>query len=224
MEIEKRDIARNLRKKGYSINEIVKHANFSKSSVSLWVRDIELTKEQKGRLSEKGIRKETIEQRRTTRLKNENAKRQIIIDAAQKQIKKLSEKELWLIGVMLYWAEGGKTERGLVRFSNSDPEMIKFMMVFFRNICKIPEKKFRAYIHIHPHLDHKKAEKYWSHVTNIPLKNFFNTYRKPNKSSKNKRHTLPYGTIDIYICNTELFLKIFGWVKGVFKQSNPLPG
>ncbi|OGZ33862.1 MAG: hypothetical protein A2174_01805 [Candidatus Portnoybacteria bacterium RBG_13_41_18] len=224
METQKRNIARGFRIKGCSINEIVKYTNFSKSSVSLWVRDVKLTKEQKRRLSEKGIKKETIEQRRATRLKNEDAKRQLIIDDAQKRIKKLSEKELWLIGTMLYWAEGGKTERGLVRFSNGDPEMIKFMMVFFRNICKVPEKKFRAYIHIHPYLDSKKAEKYWSYITKIPLANFFKTYQKPNRSSKNKRHTLPHGTLDIYICNTELFLKIFGWVKGIFKQTNPLPG
>ena len=120
------------------------------------------------------------------------------------------------MGVMLYWAEGGKTQRGLVRFSNGDPEMIKIMMAFFRRVCQVPEEKFRGYIHIHPHLDHKKAEKYWAVVTNIAQSKFFKTYRKINISSKNKRDSLPFGVFDIYICDTELFLKISGWAKGIF--------
>jgi hypothetical protein len=214
--------ARKLRAEGYSINEISRKVGAAKSSVSGWVKNIKLTNQQKKQLSEKGIRKAIIEQRRATRLKNESAKRQLIIDAAKKQINKLSKKELWLIGSILYWAEGGKTKRGLVRFSNSDAEMIKFMMAFFRSICKVPEGKFRGYIHIHPHLDHQKAERYWSTVTGIPQKRFYKTYRKTNKSSKHERDSLPFGTFDIYICNTELFLKICGWVRGIFKACNKL--
>ncbi len=118
---------------------------------------------------------------------------------------------------MLYWAEGGKTQR-LVRFSNADPEMIKIMMTFFRKICLVPEVKFRGYIHIHPHLKHEEAEKYWSAVSKIPLEQFFKTYRKPNKSSQNKKDSLIYGTFDIYVLDTELFLKITGWAKGIFSS------
>jgi len=207
-----------LRNKGLSINEISKKIGVAKSSVSLWVRNVELNSEQIESLSRKGFQIKIIEKRRKTRLDNEKAKRQVIIDKAQEQVIKLSEKELWLIGVMLYWAEGGKTQRGLVRFSNGDPEMIKIMMAFFRRVCKVPEKKFRGYIHIHPHLNHIKAEKYWASVAGISLKKFFKTYRKINVSSKNKKDTLPFGVMDIYICDTELFLKIFGWARGIFNS------
>ena len=220
MKLKEKLEARRLRSLGCSFGEIQKKLGVAKSSVSLWVRDIELTSEQKVGLSQKGIQKDIIERRRATRLKNESAKRQIIIDAANKEIKNISERELWLIGIMLYWAEGGKTRRGIVRFSNSDPEMIKIMMAFFRRICNVPEKKFRGYIHIHPHLDYKKAEEYWSHVSRIPLNKFFKTYRKMNPSSKNKRDNLPLGTFDIYVLSTELFLKILGWAKGVFESSH----
>ncbi len=207
-------MARGLRAQGYSLNGICKELNAAKGSVSVWVRDIKLTPAQQQTILQS--RRGAIERGRLTRLKNENARRQIIIDTAQKQIKNISSKELWLIGVMLYWAEGGKTNRGLVRFSNSDPEMIKLMMKFFRKICKVPEAKFRGYIHIHPHLDYRAAEHYWSGLTDIPLKQFFKTYRKMNKASKQKRDTLPFGTMDVYICSTELFLKIQGWTKGIY--------
>lgn len=218
MLLKEKEKARKLRMGGYSIKEIAKTLNVAKSSVSVWVRDIELTPGQLKRLSNKSHQQEAIEKRRTTRLKNETEKRQAISYSAQKEVKKLSSKELWFIGIMLYWAEGGKTQRGLVRFSNGDPEMIKIMMVFFRKICKVPEEKFRGYIHIHPHLNHKKAEKYWSSITGITVKQFFKTYRKINISSKNKKDTLPMGVLDIYICDTKLFLKISGWAKGIFNS------
>lgn len=207
-----------LRKQGFSMAEIAKKISVSKGSVSRWVGKVPLTESQKKGLSLRGRSKESIERRRVARLENGIAERQMTIDIAKGQIKKISEKELWLIGVMLYWAEGGKTNRGVVRFSNSDPEMIKIMMAFFRRVCAVPEEKFRGHIHIHPHLDHKKAEKYWSDVAGIPQKQFYKTYRKMNVASKHKRDNLPLGTMDIYICSTALFLRIFGWVQGVFKS------
>ena len=213
----KKEKAIKLRHKGLAINEIAKILKVAKSSVSMWVRDVKLKPGQIDILINNKYKKAVVEKRRMSRLFNEDAKRQIIINAAKKDIKKLSEKELWLIGVMLYWAEGGKTQR-LVRFSNGDPEMIKIMMAFFRRICKVPEEKFRGYIHIHPHLDNIKAEKYWSSITRIKLKKFFKTYRKNNISSQNKKDTLPFGVMDIYICDTELFLKISGWAKGIFSS------
>jgi len=217
MKLEEKKLAIKLRKKGYSINEICQKANLAKGSVSVWVRNVELTKEQKEKLSEKGIKKEVIEKRRMTRLTRESAKRSVVIRKAEKDIKKISKKELFLIGTTFYWAEGRKSAKGIVGFTNSDPRAIKLMMRFFQEIYKVGKKKFRAHIHIHPHLNVTRAEKYWSDVSGIPLKQFYKTYRKPNKSSQGKKDTLPYGTLDIYIFNTELLLKIQGWINGICK-------
>jgi hypothetical protein len=206
--------ARKLRAQGYSIIQISTALKVAKSSVSVWVRNVELTEIQKSVLREKGHYDDVVERRRQSRLNNERQKREFVIQSAQKSIKTVSEKELKLIGAMLYWAEGGKTQR-MVRFSNGDPEMIKLMMVFFIRICKVPQNKFRGYIHIHPHLDHKKAERYWSTISGIDLNQFYKTYRKPNKGSQNKKDSLPYGVFDIYILDTHLFLTIQGWVRGI---------
>lgn len=189
----------------------------AKSSVSIWVRNIVLSERQTKKLQGKSHTKLAVERRRASRLLNEEAKRNLIILASVGQIKPISMDQLWLIGVMLYWAEGGKTQR-MVRFSNGDPEMAKIMMAFFRRVCDVPEQKFRGYIHIHPHLNHEAAEKYWSTVSGIPCEQFFKTYRKPNKSSKNKKDSLPYGVFDIYVLDSKLFLKISGWAQGIFRS------
>lgn len=218
MKREEKNLAIHLRKQGWSMNEIKNEIGVSKSSISLWVGDIELTSEQKKHLSQKGLTKESIEKRRTTRLGRENARRQIIVDNAKKDIVSLSDQELKLIGIALYWGEGGKANRGSVQLSNGDPRIIKLMMQFFNRICKVPKEKFRAHIHIHPHLDIEKAESYWSSISGIPLNQFYKTYSKPNKSSQSKKNSLPFGTFDIYVHNTELFLKIKGWIEAVYEN------
>lgn len=215
MKTIEKEKARVLRKQGKSINQIVKEAGFTKSSVSLWVRDIVLTKEQKKRLSERGRSVESIERRRINRLANEHKKRRIIIDEAKKDFKHISLEELKLIGIMLYWGEGGKTNNWSVRLANSDPALIKVMMRFFREVCNVPENKFRAHIHTFEKADVEKTEKYWSQVSGIPRKQFNKTYIKPSIASLQKRKTLPFGTIDIYVHNTHLFLTIMGWIERI---------
>jgi hypothetical protein len=220
MKLDLKIQARKLRKNGCSITTISNNLKVSKSTASLWVRDIIITSNQIALLSSNRFSRIAIEKRRKTRLENETNKRNLLIELSRQEPKFISKRELWLIGTMLYWAEGGKTQRGLVRFSNGDPEMIKIMLKFFKTICKVPENKFRAYIHIHPHLNSQLAEEYWSNVTGIPLNHFYKTYKKVNISSKNTRNSLPNGTLDIYICDTKLFLRISGWVKGIFDSTN----
>jgi predicted transcriptional regulator len=215
VKINEKQLARKLRKQGWSINDIYKKLGVAKSSVSLWVRDIELTDDQRQELSIKGHLKQTVEKRRETRLANENKRRQVIIDQGVSEIPALSQTDLFLIGVALYWAEGRKTTNGILSISNGDPILIKVAMRFFRLICKAPEHKLRAHIHIHPHLDHNKAECYWSKITGIPLNQFIKTYRKPNKSSQNKKDSLPYGTLSVYVCDTTMVLKMKGWIEGL---------
>lgn len=215
MKTQERAKAVELRQQGYSINEISNLLGVAKSSVSIWVRDIQLTPDQFLELSGRPYTSEAVEKRRTARLKSESNKRDLLVGIAKKSIRKISAKDLLLIGTMLYWAEGGKTQR-MVRFSNGDPRMIKIMMEYFRRVCEVPEEKFRGYIHIHPHLDHIAAEKYWSDIAGIPLTQFFKTYRKPNISSQGKKDTLPEGVMDIYVMDTALFHKITGWAEGIF--------
>jgi len=215
MKLVEKEKARTLRKKGYSINQIVKEAGLVKSSVSLWVRDIVLTKSQKNKISENGRSVESIEKRRLIRLSNEQAKRQIVIDEAKKDFNHISSDQLKLIGIILYLGEGGKTERGTARLSNADPLVIKMMMRFFREVCNVPEEKFRGNIHTFAHADVEKTEKYWSKTSGIPRSQFQKTYIKASSASLQKRYTLPFGTFTINVCDTKLFLTIMGWIEKI---------
>ena len=215
MKVVEKEKARALRKEGKSINQIIKETGASKASVSVWVRDVVLTSEQKKQVSERGRSVESIERRRVSRLSNEQKKRQLIIDKAKDDFTSISLEQLKLVGIILYLGEGGKTYNGMARLANSDPAVIKIMMRFFREVCNVPENKFRAAIHTFAHADIEKTEEYWSVVTKIPRNQFCKTYTKPSAISLQKRNTLPWGTIDVYVCDTRLFLTIMGWIERI---------
>lgn len=206
-----------LRRKGRSIKEIARLVRVAKSSVSAWVRNVPLNSKQILFLKKKGFTSEVIEKRRQKRLFNESVKREAIMLEGGREIANISRNDLRLIGLSLYWGEGGKTQHGSARISNSDPAVIKTMMRFFREICLVKEKRFRGHIHIHSHLNAKKAEEYWSKISGIPKNQFYKTYTKPSIASQNKKDTLPYGTFDIYVCDTKLFLRIIGQIEKIKK-------
>lgn len=215
MKSKKKKQSIELRKMGYSMNSISKELDVSKSSVSLWVRDIKLSEIQIQKLRSNMHTNETIEKRRRTRLKNEESKRQKVMDIAYKQIKNISRNNLFFIGISLYLGEGTKKKSGVVEFVNSDPKLIQIMMKFFKEVCNVSEEKFRGHIHLHSHLSNKKAEKYWSKISNIPNSQFFKTSQQHNKTSKNKKDSLPYGTMSIYICDTKLQLSMKAWMESL---------
>ncbi len=215
MKLIEKELARNLRRKGYSINEIVKKTGFTKSSVSVWVRDIVLTTNQRKGLSEKGRSVESIERRRKSRFNNENKKRRIVTEEAKKDFISISHSELKLIGTILYLGEGAKKSKGTVALSNSDPAVIKIMVRFLKEVCGVSKHKFRGHIHTFTHANVEKTEKYWARVTGISRNQFYKTYIKPSSASLQKRKTLPFGTFDLSVNDTKLFLTIMGWIEKI---------
>lgn len=147
MKLQDRLRAIDLRKSGNSYRDILKVVDVSKSTLSIWLRDIELTPEQKIKLitgQDIGRMKASKNRQRARIEKTER-----IIAEAKKELSRLSSRPLFLPGLMLYWAEGAKHNGEHVQLVNSDPAMIQLMMRWFREICRVPEYKFRISLHIH---------------------------------------------------------------------------
>lgn len=216
MKLKEKIKAIHLRRLGKSYGEIHKQVNVSKSTLSLWLRDIELTPEQKARL--KGRQKARHEGAKANQRKRIERTREIISEA-KKEVKYLYKNFLFLSGLMLYWAEGAKRSKETIKFSNSDPAMIELMMKWLREICKVPEKKFRIGLHIHELYCRKDAENYWSQITGVPLNQFQKTYIK-STSLKHRKNKLYNGTCNIIVCNKDLFRRIRGWKLGFLEKMN----
>jgi len=217
MKLNEKIEAIRLRKLGKSYSEVRRKIKVSKGTLSLWLRDIKLTPMQEKRLYV------TLREKNTYRLAKANRQKRVkrtnkVIHKAKKEVKSLFKSPLFLSGLMLYWAEGDKSEiTEQVKFSNSDPVMIKFMMRWFKKICQVPEKKFRIALHIHKLHCRKDVEKYWSKLTNIPLIQFHKTQIKPT-SLRHRRNRLYNGTCAIRINDVDLFRKIKGWKLGFIEN------
>ena len=99
-----REKARELRLKGLTYDQIQVELGCSKGSISLWVRDLP-----------KPERRDSAEQAKLAARKRwehelavRDAKRQETKAAAAREIGAMTERELFLVGVGLYWAEGSK--------------------------------------------------------------------------------------------------------------------
>jgi hypothetical protein len=88
-------------------------------------------------------------------------------------------------------------------------------MRYFREVCGVPNSKFRASVHTFTHANIEKTISYWAKVSGIPKEHFYKPYIKQSSASLNKRKTLPFGTLDIYVCDTKVFLTIMGWIEKI---------
>jgi len=217
MKLDEKIKAIRLRKLGKSYSEIRKQVKVSKGTLSLWLRDIKLTPKQEKRLYIELRQKNAYKMAKINQRKRiERTKK--ILKEAKEEVSSCFKNPLFLAGLMLYWAEGDKSEREEnVKFSNSDPAMIKLMMSWFRKICKVPEERLRINIHIHNLLCRKDVEQYWSKLTNIPLRQFYKTQIKPT-SLKHRKNPLYNGTCTIRTGNRNLFRRIKGWKLGFLEQ------
>jgi len=211
-----------LRKKGLSYSEIQKQVEASHSSLSLWLSDIKLTDEQMNRLSRKGDEARKLG---SLALKNQRLERTSeIIKKASSEIENLSLKDLMLIGITLYWAEGSKQKEHdpskQVIFSNSDPKMIQIFLKWLKECLGIPSERIVFEIYIHK--THKKSieelSTYWSNVTGFPISKLQKVYYKKNKvHSIRKNRGIDYsGVLRVSVTkSTDLNRQITGWIQGI---------
>lgn len=214
--LEEKKKAIKLREKGFTINEITQKLRVSRSSVSLWVRETPLNRAAKERLELK---------RRDARIAVAGSKKQKInalVYNYQKDTQKLLDHAVFDVGVvqilcsLIYWCEGTKNERSGMRFTNSDPELIRFFLKLLRRGFDIKEEKFRVCVHLHDYHNEKSQIKFWSEVSGIKENQFLKSYRKPH-TKKQKREGYQ-GCISVRYYNNNLARNLNTMARTVMKN------
>lgn len=185
MKKEIRKKAIELRLKGLSLREICKILHISKSTASVWLREIILGSVAKKILYKKG--KNCLIEANKVKIKNREAQLCEIDTVSNEYISGLKNIDGYskLLCSVLYWCEGGKSGN-TVNFTNSDPLLVTTFMNLFRISFKTNESKFRAIIHIHDYHNDLTQKEFWAKITSIPVNYFFESYRK-QKGGKNLR-------------------------------------
>lgn len=197
-----------LRADGASFSEIARQVPVSKSTLSLWLRDIALTEEQHARLSQKTDREKfsrTMRLRREERIRALNA----VADAEFESMRQRTE--FWF-GLALYIGEGKKTVVGKIALTNCDDRVLCHTIRFFE-LIGIPKQRIRCSIQLHPGIDDAPVLAFWRERLGLDATQFTPVYRKVSRSSLGRSgHKQPNGTCEIYACSTTLWYKLMRWM------------
>lgn len=211
-----------LHRRGFTYSEILKEVPVAKSTLSLWLWSAQLAKRRHQTLTE--MKRLAGLQGGAARKKERIERMHMIFEAAREEVATLSKRELWLIGITLYWAEGVK-EKGYrisnpVTFSNSDPQMIMLFLRWIEICLRIPREKVYFYLPLHENYRDNVEEycSFWNQLIGIRYNSVQNVYvKKHNSSSKRKNVDSTYhGPLVVKIRNSvNLNRKISGWIEGI---------
>lgn len=221
MKVEERRNAIRMRRHGKTYAEILARIPVAKSTLSLWLRSVHLARRQKQQLTKKrrlaGLRGALA--RRRDRLAEVHS----YIGQGRRAVGTLSNRELWLIGVALYWAEGSKqhesTPSAGVMFGNSDVRMIRIFLYWLRQLDILDsEIYFELYVHENRISEVDSFRSWWSRKLGVRMSRVDRVYLKRHRPLTNRMNTgdLYRGLLRIKVSrSTTLNRKINGWIEGI---------
>ncbi len=215
-----------LRKEGKTYSEILEVVPVAKSTLSIWLREVGMAKAQKQRFT-KIKRLASLRGGQAKKKQRIERQNKIFLESRSK-IKSISEYELFLIGICLYWAEGTKEKEyhpgSQTALSNMDPKIIITFLKWLEKICKIPKNMIGFEMTLHK--THRKrlneVKRFWSKTTGFPIRNFSKVYFKRNRIKKTNRKNTEekyYGVLKIKIRrSSDLVRRIKSWSDRIFEE------
>jgi len=208
--------ARALRAEGATYNEIAAALSVSKSSVSLWVRDMP----REGRLSYLEIRERNaagVSSYWAAQRSVREARRHAGLTRAAAQIGVLSDRELLISGAIAYWCEGAKSKPhrrcDRVTFINSDAGLVQFFLRFLAAAGVAPDRLI-CRVYIHESADVDAAQRFWQGVTGLDAAQFRSPTLKHHNPKTVRKNTGPeyHGCLKIDVRrSSDLYRQVEGW-------------
>lgn len=206
-----------LRKKGFSYSEIQKEIFVPKSTLSLWLRGEKLAPAQLKNLNQRKISAlKSGAEKRIAKILQEIDNTQ---KAAESDIKNISKRELWLMGVVLYWRAKTLNSKKNVYFSSADLSLISLFLKWLKNIGGLgnDEIGFDIFLSRSRRKSMAKVIAFWSKITGFPASNFTHIYFQKTRNSGKSNH----GFLRVRVRGSSmLYRQIAGWIDGIKKILN----
>jgi DNA-binding transcriptional ArsR family regulator len=209
---EEQEEARRLRAQSMTLQEIAEKLGVSKSSVSLWVRDVPFTPS-KRRYGPR-LRPNRLQEAKRVEIEECDAE-------GIERLRRLDDLAYLAAGAALYAGEGAKRDHSVV-FANSDPAMIRFHCGWLRSFFEIDESRLRMRVYLHEGLDIDAAQAFWSDVTGIPLEQFGKPHR-PKAHPTIRRNKHEHGCAYVIYSCSRTHRRVMGLVRALL-SSDAIPG
>ena len=215
--------ARELRAQGLKYTEIATRLGVSKSSISLWVRDLptppRLSYHENRKRAADGVREYWAAERKVR-----EAHRAVERAAAAAEIGGLTDREILIAGAIAYWCEGAKTkpyrQNYCVVFTNSDPDLIQFFLRFLYT-AGVARSDLVFSVQIHESADADAAQRFWLTITGAAPEQFLKPILKrhnPKTTRKNVGENY-HGCLRINVHRSSgLYRKIEGWAQAIMRD------
>jgi len=171
-----KDQTQKLRRLGTSISDIALQLGVSKSTASMWCRDITITETALQKIAVKSGKKSVASLLQYSEKQRKVRQKAIIEDTnrGKMMVDSLSSRDIFYVGLGLYWGEGYKQGSQEFGFTNSDVAMIRFYIKWLHVVFKIKSSDLilRVSINQSHELRIREVEEFWSKETRIPLAQF----------------------------------------------------
>jgi transcriptional regulator with XRE-family HTH domain len=208
---EKYEQAVSLRKRGFTLEEIAKYCEISKSTASIWLKNKAFS--------------EQITKQNTKRAGVENAKRLRLIakarggerkrryadaeSSAKVEFAHYKTKSLFWAGLTAYVAVGDLKNERVIRFSSTSSDLHRLFIKFSIEFLGIEKSKIHLWLQLYKDASEEKMMKKWSKITTIPYSQFYNN----QFVNKNSTKTLHSGVGNTIIGSTYHKQKLKAWVQ-----------
>ena len=209
---ENLDQAIRLRERGFTLQEIAKVCDVSKSTISKWLAGSDIsarvTKQNKRRAGLANVnRLKLINKARN--IEREKKYQEAVIEA-EVSFKHYRKDPLFIAGLMLYIGEGDNKDRAKIRIANSRASVHRIYIDFMVAYFGIERSKIRFWVLLYPDLSEGACMKYWSKALKLPYSQF---YKNQVIQGKSKKRTLQFGVGNTIIVSTVLKYKLNRWIE-----------
>jgi predicted transcriptional regulator len=214
---EKFEQALLFRKRGFTLEEIAKISDVSKSTVSKWLKknviSVEITKQNKRRAGQENAKRLRLISK--TRTKERTNRYKEIKQSAEVEFKHYKSNPLFVAGVVTYASLGDMSDVRSIRLTTARMMAHKTFISFAVEYLGVPKNKIKLWLLLYSDHSEETCMKKWHKVTSLPYTQF---HKNQIIKGTPKHKTLHHGVGNTIIGSTVLKHKLIRWIELMQKE------
>lgn len=211
------DQAVQLRRRGFTYEDIAKIVGVSISTISSWIsretwsQDIK-TSNQKRAAGENKKRISLLNKARGNQYSKLYAEAE---RSAVTEFKHYKHNPLFVAGLMLYVGIGDTSDNHLIRVTSHKIETHRLFIKFAIEFLGVPREKVHFWLLLYPDLSEEECVRVWARILKLSVAQFYKNQVIDGKSTKK---ALRYGVGNTIIGGTVLKKKLLKWIQIALKE------
>ena len=207
------------RERGFTLEEIARICEVSKSTVSKWLKNnaisLNVTKQNKRRAGQENAKR--LQLMTKARGKERALRYSEVERGAEVDFKHYKSNPMFIAGLVTYATIGDVSDKSHIRLTSSRMPAHKAFIRFCVEYLGVPKEKIKFWLLLYPKHNEEVCMRKWHKTTTLPYAQFHNNQIL---KSNPKRETLHHGVGNTIIGNTVLKRKLLRWVELMQKELN----